>query len=214
MVDLLNGAASKMEVLKPDEKDLVQSAKTTREMSSLANGTVGQLDALEISNEGLKKHADAYKQVLQDMAKGTEAMAGFMEEMAKLETESNGAANETLETTRKAIEEKCQTATDDCRKITQVMATVPSDAKEDELPKVLTDYATSLKALEVEDELKQLVAEHIVAVENFVSIVNRASDLQAKADAAQAELDNVVNREDKLVDEINGYCGGDAKPSS
>lgn len=212
MVDLLNGAASKMETLQPNEKDLSQSAKTTRDMSNLASQTVQELEKLEITNEGLKQHAEAYRQVLVDMAKGTGAMAGYMEEMAKLESQSNGEANAKLESTREAIESQCKTATDECRKITEVMSVVPSDAKEDELPDVLGVYASRLKALELTGDLKGAVDNHVAAVEEFIGIVRRAEELQTQADAAQAELDNVVSREEKLVAEINGYCVGNPKP--
>jgi len=212
MVDLLNGAAAKMEGLQPDEKDLARSAATTKEMSALATATVKQLETLELGDDGLKKHAADYKQVLQDMAKGTADMAGFMEEMAQLETQSSGAANAKLESTRAEIEKLCKKATEECRKITQVMAMVPSDAGAGELPTVLGRYAEQLKGLELGDALGTSVKSHIEAVEAFVQIVKRADELQTKADAGQSELDAVISREEKLVAAINTYCVGTPSP--
>jgi len=213
LVSHLNASAKEMEALRPNGDDLEQSAEVTRQMVGVAQRAVGRLVSLDLADPHLQAQAAAYKDVLDGMARGTERLAAHIEGMAKLEMQANGPATAKLEATRRTIEGACAKLTSDCRKVIDVMATVPTDPSESEFAGVLNGYAAGLESLALGSPLDRLVSDHVIAIREFEKLIEDAAELQHKADEGRVDLDAIIVQEQKLVSEINRYCVGPETPT-
>lgn len=207
MVEILNAAAEKMESYKPEGEDFKKNAEAASEMSRLAQSTGSKLEGVDLKDETLKGFRTQYLEILKHMAAHTQAMSDAMLELTTVQPDAE-KANDKLRVTRESIETLCQTATESCQKISDAMASVPSEPAEDEVAAVLKTYGEKLSGLELEDPLKAAVAKHVEAVEAFRGLVNKATEQQQKAEEADQELSTVIESEKKLVDQLNRYCSG------
>jgi hypothetical protein len=210
LADIVNEGVEAMgKIQSGDPNDVEQRAKDARAMADLAVKTKTDIDGIGIKTEELKPKATAYQEMMVEMGKVGTEFADLLERAAKAGGEQLAAAEKQFNESPAALQEACQEETPDCSKVAELVGKQPDAPADDEVAGMLDQYAKDLGALQLEgDGTKKVVADHKAAVEMYGKLMAEMTDIDGKLEAAGKTLDEVVEKEDKIVADLNTYCVG------
>lgn len=216
LADIVNDGVEAMGKIEGSmSDDPAELANNARAMSDLAKKTKADIDAIGIKTEELKPKAAAYQEMMEQMGKVGGEFADLLEEANTVGGEKLQAAEKAFNDSQSGLEKACSEQSPDCAKLSELMSKQPNNPADDEVAGMLETYAKDLGALALEDEAtKKAVTEHKTAVETYGKLMAEMNGLDAKLTDAEKRLDEVVDKEDKIVADLNTYCVGSANPPS
>lgn len=188
--------------------DPEQEAKLAEGMIELVRQASKDLSALELKTEGLRPLVTAYTDMLgQIEAAGTEILG----HVAKAEGVTEQKVKESFQSLEKALEtlsKACATPSEDCNALSAILDKFPRAPKDSEIVSAFNTLSSNLKKLEVKDESVKAAAEKFMGVvEDKVALLEKAQELQAALETTEKKLDSAIEAEDKVVSQLNQFCG-------
>jgi hypothetical protein len=189
-------------------------AADARAMADLAKKTKSDIDAIGIKTEELKPKAASYQEMMAEMGEVGTEFADLLDKANTVGGEKLQAAEKAFNDSQSGLESACAEQSPDCTKLSELMSKQPPNPADEEVAAMLDKYAKDLGALQLEDEAtKKAVADHKTAVEAYGKLMAEMNDIDGKLNAAEKRLDEVVEKEDKIVADLNLYCVGSATPA-
>ena len=214
LADIANASVTKIgEIEARSSQEPAAVAKDIKEMADVATSTKKQIEEIDITTEELKPKAEKYQAMLDEMAKVSNEYAELMNKAADLQGEKLAAAEKEFTATQEALTEACgegsEGAADSCAKLDELLKKQPDNMPEDEMAKILEQFAKDLQALELDDEkVKKAVGAHATAVQEYRKLLVEMQGFETKVAEAEKKFDAVVQQEDAVVSELNTFCTG------
>jgi len=185
-----------------------EEGKQAQAMVTAVQDATQKLEALNIGTDGLKPLVAAYVSMLKQVEEGGKEIVSQVEAAGELTDTKIDATLEALQNAQKAVVAACEKPSDDCPKVAAVFDAFPNSVTDDEVGPAFSKMGADLEKLELADgPVKTATTELIKVVKEKVVLLEKAVRLQKALEAAGKKIDDAVAQEDKVVDDLNGFCG-------
>lgn len=185
-----------------------EEGKQAQAMVAAVQDAAQKLGALSIGTDGLKPLVAAYIDMLKKVEEGGKEVVAQVEAAGDLTDAKVDATLKALQDAQEAIVKACDNPSADCPKVGAVLEKFPSSISEDQLVSAFTTLGSDLEKLELgEGPVKAATATFVNVVKEKVVLLEKAVKLRAALEAAEKKIEDAVAAEDKVVDDLNTFCG-------
>jgi DNA repair exonuclease SbcCD ATPase subunit len=205
VIDGINAAVERIKTVDMKATELDQSVAQMKNFAQIVEQESGKLAALQIGTPELKTHVDAYLAMTTATVGSAQEIVAAMESVLDATAKAKALQSD-LEKSMAALEAACSGSV--CLAVMKRIAATNEPADEAALAKELNALAADLSALKSGNaSVDEAVAAHAANTKKLAEALDQMRAAQAKGDAAQKTLNEVTDREDPLIAQINGFCG-------
>lgn len=190
--------------------DSSEEGKHARAMVETVEKAITSLAKLDLRTEGLKPLVAAYVDMLKKIQEGGSEIVTHIDAAGDLSEKKVDESIEALTKAQDGIVKACENPNGDCMKVAAILEKFADDPRADQLVVVFTTLGTELEKLELADDspLKGATTEFVRVVKEKTALLEKANKVQQGIEAGEKKIDEAVAAEDKLVDDLNNFCGG------
>ncbi len=184
-----------------------EEGRQAQAMVTAVQDATRKLEALSVGTDGLKPLVAAYVGMLKQVEEGGKEIVSQVEAAGELTDTKIEATLEALQGAQGAVVTACEQPSDDCPKIAAIFDAFPDSLTDEQVGPAFAKMGADLEKLELADgPVKTATTELIKVVKEKVVLLEKAVQLQKALEAAGKKIDDAVATEDKVVDELNGFC--------
>lgn len=210
MAEIVN---ANVDVLQNIEKGLrtsddpAEGGKQAQAMADAVQQAAQKLSALEIKTEGLKSLVANYVDMLKKVEEGGREIVAQVQAAGDLSEAKLEATAKKLEGAQEGIMRACEKPDKDYLQVATVLEKLATASAEG-LAEIYAKVSEELEKVTLSDgPLKTATAELVKVLKEQVTLLNKALQLQQGLEAAEKKINEAVAAEDKVVDDINNFCG-------
>lgn len=211
VADIVNANVEAMHKIEQDlhaGNDPAEEGRQAQVMVEAVQEAAQKLKGLEIKTEGLKGLVTAYVDMLAKIEEGGREIVAQVGAAGDLSDAKLEATLEALQGAQEGVLKACEKPSEDCKRVGAVLEKLSTDETLDGLAASFSKVGAELEKVELADgPLKTATADLVRVVKEKVTLLEKAMQMQKGLEAAEKKIDDAVAAEDKVVDELNGFCG-------
>ena len=177
-------------------------------LSEVAAHVVEDIGTLELGDEALKDQARAYTAAAKDLSEASHSYSALMKTLSKKQEHATGVES-AFEESGQGLLDACASASAACNAVGDVLREQPENPEPNKLVVLLGDYVAGLEALELrEGPVANAVAVRVAATKAYQAFLTRQATLEADIEAARGRIHTAVDRQNKLIEQLNVLCVG------
>jgi chromosome segregation ATPase len=207
--DTINAAVGRIQGMTFQADDSAKMMKSVEELGRAAEEEGAKIDKLELTTAELKKLVGEYRTMLTEVAKVSKQLLAAAKQSADLEADAKKSEEE-VQQALDAIEAECKGGGSDCTALAEKMAKGPTGEGGDDKAFLasLQRFEADLAKLEPEDpKVAEALAKLVKAIGGQAKLLDKALKAEEDIDEAVKAMDTAVDPEDRIVDELNKFCG-------